>query len=238
MNEEMLKFADYIDELAETNPDYGLDCFFKLKDTLKDECKEIIRRSKEIDEIIPKVDRREKGKLSFEKGILLEKLAEKIFTVRNIFKEAERVECKSNEIDILLQSSTNNALYSRLLPDYFKKDILIECKNHKKPVDVTLVGKFYSLMRYKKGSFGIMVSNLPFTGQDEWDASIGLTKKLFLLDNSLILNITINDIEELLINNMNIVSFIERKVNHIKYHTEVIHSISEHPAEKIMTKPN
>lgn len=35
---------------------------------------------------------------------------------------------------------------------------LIECKNHKEPVNVGLVGKFYSLMEVSKIDVGIFIS--------------------------------------------------------------------------------
>lgn len=233
--EEALKFVNYIDNLAEDNPDYGLDMFFRIQGDLKEQCVDMISRIEEIDlKIANTSSRSEKGSLSYEKGILLEKLAGKILSVRKLFSKKERVICDSNEIDVLLQPATNHAFYNSLLPEYLKRDFLIECKNHKNPIDVTLLGKFYSLMRYKKSKFGIMFSNLPLTGQSAWEDSVGLTKKLYLRDDTIIVNITIERIKEILEKNINIIAAIKKEVDEIIYHTKFDDYISKHPAECIM----
>lgn len=233
-DQNMLKFSDFMDELSKMDPDYGINMFFKTPDTTKRECLEIINRIEKIDNKMSSVGRAEKGKLSVEKGKLLEELSKKILSVRNIFSVKERVLCDSNEIDLLLQPATNNILYSSLLPDYLKKDCLVECKNHKEPIDVTLLGKFYSLMRYKKVKFGFMISNKEITGKHPWDAAVGLTKKLYLRDDTMIINITIQIIKELLETNGNIINTIKNQVNEIVYHTRFDDFITNHPAEKIM----
>lgn len=234
MEEELLKFADFMDQLAEMDPDYGLEMFFKIPEEVKQKSKVMIERIEEIDKTMPTVDRPTKGKLSFEKGLLLEKLALKILNIRNMFSVSERVICDSNEIDILFQPATNNAMYISLLPEFFKKDYLIECKNHKKKIDVTLLGKFYSLIRYKKAGFGIMVSNKPLTGESTWKDSIGLIKKIYLRDNTLIINLTIDMIREVVYSNANIIKIINREVSEIIYHTKFEEDILIHPAEKLM----
>lgn len=232
--QEILQFLDYIDELAKQDPDYGINKFLLTKNEIKEECLGIINRIEDIDKYMPNVDRSKKGQLSFEKGKLLEDLAKKVLNVRNIFSVKERVVCDSNEIDLLLQPATNNAFYSSLLPDYLKKDSLVECKNHKKPIDVTLVGKFYSLMRYKKVKFGFMISNKEITGQTPWDDAVGLTKKLYLRDDTIIINITIDMIKKLLCDNISIISVIKQQVDQIIYHTKFDELITNHPAETLM----
>ncbi|MBS5305731.1 hypothetical protein [Clostridium sp.] len=232
--EEILKFADLIDEIAETNLDYGIKMFFVTPEKTKQKCLQVIDRIEEIDELMPSADRSTKGKLSYEKGLLLENLAKNILNIRNIFSVKERVICDSNEIDILLQPVTNNVIYSALLPDYLKDDCLVECKNHKKAIDVTLLGKFYSLIRYKKVKFGFMISNKELTGQLPWDDAIGLTKKLYLRDDTIIINITIKMIKEMLELNESIINIIKNQVNDIKYHTNFENDIAMHPAEKLM----
>lgn len=233
-DQELLDYADYIDELAEIDPNYGINILFKTKESVKVECFEIIDRIEEIDRIMTQATKSEKGKLSFEKGVLLEDLAKKLLRVRNIFSIKERVICDSNEIDLLLQPTTNNAIYSKLLPEYLTKDCLVECKNHKKTIDVTLLGKFYSLMRYKKVKFGFMISNKELTGKTPWEDAIGLSKKLYLRDDTLIINITIKMIKELLESNQSIINLIKNQVNEIIYHTKFEELIVVHPAEGLM----
>lgn len=235
---ELLEFADFIDSLAEMDPDYGINMFFKTSNKIKEECYKKINRIEEIDRIIPNVDKHSKGKLSFEKGLLLEELAKKILNVRNIFSVKERVVCDSNEIDLLLQPATNNSFYSSLLPEYLKKDSLVECKNHKKPIDVTLLGKFYSLMRYKKVKFGFMVSNKSLTGQAPWEDALGLTKKLYLRDDTIIINITIDMIKKILFDDISVISIIKQQVDQIIYHTNFDELITNHPAETLMKNPD
>lgn len=232
--EQMLMFADFMDTLAKQDPNYGIDFFFKTPDEIKNEAFEIIYRIEEIDSIMTSSTRQEKGKLSFEKGELLEKLANKVLNIRNIFCVRERVVCDSNEIDLLLQPATNNAMYESLLPEYLKKDCLVECKNHKKPIDVTLIGKFYSLMRYKKVKFGFMVTNKEITGQSAWEDGVGLTKKLYLRDDTFIINITIKMIKEALESDTSIINVIKKEVNEIIYHTKFEDDITVHPAECLM----
>lgn len=235
--QEMLEFADYIDNIAETEPEYGIKTFFKTPEPIKEECFRIIDRIEEIDILMPTVDRKQKGKFSYEKGMLLEELAKKILNIRNIFSVEERVECDSNEIDLLLQPSTNGAIYMRLLPEYLRKDCLVECKNHKDPIDVTLIGKFYSLLRYKTVKFGFMISNKELTGNNHWEDAVGLTKKLYLRDDTIIINITMAMIKELLESDGNIIDLIKSKVNEILYHTTFDSNICKHPAEEKMKKP-
>lgn len=231
---EILDFADMVDEIADTDPDYGRKKFFRTKDSLKSEVLSMIVRIEEIDNIMPDVDRKTKGELSVEKGLILEKITEKILGIRNLFRKHERVLCKSNEIDFVMQPATNCAIYHRLLPECMKKDFLIECKNHKKAVDVTLVGKFYSLIKYKSAKFGIMVTNMPLTGDQEWDAAVGLTKKLNLADKVIIINITLSEIKDALETDKIFIEVIKEKIDKLIYHTEFRDSIHNHPAEALM----
>ena len=125
----------------------------------------------------------------------------------------------------------------RLLPEYLRKDCLVECKNHKDPIDVTLIGKFYSLLRYKTVKFGFMISNKELTGNNHWEDAVGLTKKLYLRDDTIIINITMAMIKELLESDGNIIDLIKSKVNEILYHTTFDSNICKHPAEEKMKKP-
>lgn len=231
MEEELLGYVNFLDRMAKIDPEYGLDYLFKINAETKKECLDMIREIEEIDKKMSIVDRAEKGKLSYEKGKLLEDLSIKFLNIRYIFKISERVECDSNEIDILLQPATNNIIYDRFIPEFLKKDILIECKNHKKNIDVTLLGKFYSLLRYKHCKFGIMISNLPLTGRNEWDAAVGLTKKFYLRDNYMIINLTLDRIKEILEGDINIIKALKKEVDHIIYHTDFTNDIIKHQGE-------
>lgn len=232
--EAVLKFADMVDELAKINPDYGRKLFFTTPENLKNKILNDIDRVEEIDKIMPNVDRSTKGKLSREKGLILEEIAGQILNIRNVYTKHDRVLCDSNEIDLVMQPSTNNCIYERFLPKYMREDFLVECKNHKKPIDVTLVGKFYSLVMYKSAKLGIMFTNQPLTGEHEWDAAIGLTKKLNLKSKVIIINVTISEIKNILQNNGVFIDLISEKVNKIIYHTDFRSNISMHPAEKLM----
>ena len=100
--EAVLKFADMVDELAKINPDYGRKLFFTTPENLKNKILNDIDRVEEIDKIMPNVDRSTKGKLSREKGLILEEIAGQILNIRNVYTKHDRVLCDSNEIDLVM----------------------------------------------------------------------------------------------------------------------------------------
>ncbi|KEI16919.1 hypothetical protein Z959_08815 [Clostridium novyi B str. ATCC 27606] len=233
--DEVYKVMDYLDNLADIDPNYALTEYFKHKDEEKQECLKIIDEIENINKLIPTIkDKSQKGKCTLKKGKLLEELALKILNVRRIFDIKPNLKCDSNEIDLLLQPSSNGKLYSRLLPQFMKEDIIVECKNYNKKIDVTWIGKVCSLLVYKKVKYGILFSYNELKGRNEWDASKGLVKKIYLSDNIMIINITIQDIKDILASEKNnIIKSIINKVNDIKYHTEFDKYIKPHPAQQI-----
>jgi len=230
--DEMLNLLNHLNNIAETNPEYGLK-LLDMEPKNKKEALSIIERIDQINEELPKEkNRTEKGKLTFEKGRLLENLASRVLNEKNLFSVKQNLKCDSNEIDLLLQPASNNMIYNMFLPNFMKDDIIIECKNYNKGIDVTWTGKVYSLLNYKKVKAGIIFSYYGLKGKTHWDSAKGLVKKFYLKDDILIINITIDDIKKLLeSNDDNIIKLIQRKVNEIKYHTDFEEHISQHPSE-------
>ncbi|MRN51975.1 restriction endonuclease [Paenibacillus monticola] len=112
------------------------------------------------------------------KGKALEELVVFLFEKTGLFKVYKNIRNSTNEIDQLLELSFTGKHFKEYLP--FTGDIyLSECKNYNKTIDVTWVGKFYSLLISNPTKYGFLFSYHGFTGSG-WDNAVGLTKKLFL----------------------------------------------------------
>lgn len=125
----------------------------------------------------------EKDEKTKDIGNQLEDLVKYLFVNLPAFKIASNIRNNSNEIDdIIALDSIGLKLRSdgvlKIKQDYF----IAECKNYRKKVDVTWVGKFYSLLHTNGIKMGIIFSNEGFSGQSEWYDAKGLVRKLYLLD--------------------------------------------------------
>lgn len=107
--------------------------------------------------------------------------------------------------------------------------VLLECKNYNKKIDVTWIGKFYSLLRTSKTRIGIIFSYRGFTGTN-WNDGVGLVKKIFLIDNTIILDFSLKDFEKIA-EGISILKIINSKILSLKYDTQIENYISEHPLE-------
>lgn len=170
-----------------------------------------------------------------EKGKALEDLVSFIIKKSSIFKLFENLRNTTNEIDHLLKYSyIGNELIKQLkLPgDIF----LSECKNYDGKVDVTWVGKFYSLLQSNSVKLGLLFSYHGLAGRGEWHSAIGLTKKLYLLREDLenrtyIIDININDFRAIA-NGKNLLAIINAKMDALRFQTNFQKFLNEkHPAE-------
>ena len=242
LDNKLLDIKTYIKELAETDPDYAVNELFAHSN--KEECLSLIN---EIDEINVKLanekDRRERGKLTSKKGKALEYLAKASININNLYKTFTNIKCDSNEIDVLAIPASNVWTYDKLLPDFMTQIIIIECKNYNKSIDVTWTGKLYSLIKYKNVKAAVMFSYYPLSGIKEWEDAKGLVKKIYLKDDVIIINITVDEIRNIMndvkeIQNdgtnkySNIVVLIKHKINELQFHTDFGKIVSKHPAEK------
>lgn len=165
-----------------------------------------------------------------EKKETLEQLVKFISIKTNYFKVFENVKTTSNEIDLLLELTqpVGHQIFKNFLSDNFDA-ILCECKNYNKKIDVTWIGKFYSLLKTSKVRLGIIFSYNGFTGKN-WDNGTGLTKKLYLVDSTLILDFSLPDFEELA-NEISFLEIIDKKIRNLKFDTNIQSYISSHPCE-------
>ena len=76
---------------------------------------------------------------------------------------------------------------------------------------------------------GIIFSYRGFTGTN-WNAGVGLVKKIFLIDNTIILDFSLKDFEKIA-EGISILKIINSKILSLKYDTQIENYISEHPLE-------
>lgn len=168
------------------------------------------------------------------KGRLLEDIVNCLFQdgYKILFDSRRNCRTSTNEIDILLlwtdiaRNSGVTAAYS-----FLGDSILCECKNYKKSVDVSYVGKFCSLMRCSGTNFGCMFAWNGLSGRGKWDASKGLVRKIVLKDNAYIIAIDKNDLHDIYEQKANIFSILYRKYEAVKYETDYGQYIQPHEAE-------
>jgi hypothetical protein len=125
-----------------------------------------------------------KTKTTLERGDQLESLVHYLLSNIPMFEVAKKVKSNTNEIDHLLHISQEGKEMQKNGTSFLKQEyMLCESKNYnfKKKIDVTWVGKFYSLMINNGINIGIIFSHNGFTGRNNWYAAKGLVRKLFLL---------------------------------------------------------
>lgn len=220
---QLRNYRDIFKKLAVDDPDFLTEEMFGLRGEVKKRIEELY---KELQESLT-VKESNKGKI-------LEKIASEIFLSTHMYTNKMNIRDSSNEIDLLVELNNLGQFESEILPEVMKNNsqILIECKNYNKKIDVTWIGKFHSLLRNRKKNLGILFSYYPLKGIGQWDSSKGLVKKIFLGDGIIILNITKDDIEKIVNNETCIVKIIEEKYNELIYQTDITKFISKHPAEK------
>jgi predicted nucleotidyltransferase len=127
------------------------------------------------------------------KGAALEDLVSFIFKNISIFQYIRNHHTSDFEIDIIVKLSPRGIQYKNFIHfcRYIDTYLVGECKNYNKNLSVTYTGKFYSLLKRYNLKFGIIFSFKGLTGQDRckgWIDATGLTKKVYLKDNVIILD--------------------------------------------------
>lgn len=165
-----------------------------------------------------------------EKKESLEHLVSFIANKTNLFTVHENVKTSTNEIDLLLtlKKPTGSIIFEKCILSN-DDTVLLECKNYNKKIDVTWIGKFYSLLRTSKTKLGVIFSYNGFTGED-WKDGTGLAKKIFLTDNTLVLDFSLEDFQEIS-NGTSILKIIKTKIQCLKNDTLIHNYISKHPLE-------
>lgn len=175
-----------------------------------------------LEELIAKIERNE-FKTTKEKGDTLEKLINVLFcsSVRPLFNVLYNLRTSTNEIDLILElTPTGHVLSLDQIYPFVSSELIIECKNHEKPLDVGLVGKFYSLLSTCNFSNGILVSWNGFTGRD-WTDALGLIKKIALKDNIYILTLDKKDLRAVVNSERSLYSMLSEKYLSLKTDTDI-----------------
>ena len=96
-----------------------------------------------------------------EKKESLEDLVSFISKKTNLFTVYENIKTSTNEIDLLLslKKPTGSIIFEKMIA--LNNDrVLLECKNYNKKIDVTWIGKFYSLLRTSKTRIGLSLIHI------------------------------------------------------------------------------
>jgi len=170
-----------------------------------------------------------------EKGDALEDLVTFLLKSSAIFDVYENVHTSSNELDQLVRLNTKGHRFKNKGYIKFKEDILLsECKNYQKPVSVSWVGKFSSLMTYVDTKIGLLFSYYGLSGKG-WNDAIGLTKKLYLGSEEnkkiFILPFDKSDFQKIEQGD-NLLNLIDAKMFALRTDTNFLKYVKPHPGEK------
>lgn len=160
------------------------------------------------------------------RGNALEKLIGLLFKHENFFKVHSSVKTSSNEIDLVIEFLENALVLNVNKMFGLSGDkIIIECKNYNKKVGVTWVGKFAHLLTTHNLEVGILFSKMPLTGLSKnnkltWKNASGLIKKFYLRDSKIIINLTIDDFEKIIENNISFPELLKNKISDIQLDTK------------------
>lgn len=175
------------------------------------------------------------------KGRKLEELVSLLFSnpTRSFFECRRNCRTSSNEIDLLL-TWNENARMANINAAFpcFGETFLCECKNYVGKVDVTYVGKFYSLLSLSDAKLGILISWDGVTGRGKWDSAKGLIKKIALKDGIFIIVIDKNDLKDIYDGKRHIYSLIYDKHNALKNDIDFSKYVLKHPAANALFRDN
>ncbi|KGN01214.1 hypothetical protein IRP63_05520 [Clostridium botulinum] len=127
----------------------------------------------------------ERGKLSNEKGTVLEELTKILIKGTSILKTYGNVGTATNEIDVIVAKNYKGERIMSMLKKEslfveFENYMICECKNYNKKIPATWVGKFFTLLKTcGECPIGIIFSYKGLSGNARsWTDAHGLTKIL------------------------------------------------------------
>ncbi|MCL2323058.1 MAG: hypothetical protein FWC47_13270 [Oscillospiraceae bacterium] len=182
-----------------------------------------------------------------EKGESLEALVKFILSKTKFFNVYGNIRTSTNEIDQLV-------IFKQEYKSYFEKDLkshgfkiyqedlgldpdqgyfICECKNYNKAIDVTWVGKFYSLMKALNCKIGIIFSYYGLSGKKALKDACGLTRILNIKEGMYIIDFNIDDFTEINNKNNNFIDLVIAKKNALKFDTNYKSFFQSHPNEEI-----
>lgn len=181
-------------------------------------------------------DAHNNGKSTAEKGKSLENLVAYLLSISgDIFEVFQNVKTNTNEIDQIVRlAPKGKILLSLNLLNKLYENFICECKNHSRSINVTYVGKLYSLMHSCDIKLSILFSYKGVSG-DKWSNSAGLIRKMYIAkdhngEHDAIIDFNINDFETIE-NGGNFLDIVENKLASLKFDTDFSTYISTHPAE-------
>ncbi|MEN8433980.1 hypothetical protein NX821_001151 [Clostridium septicum] len=134
------------------------------------------------------------------RGTLLEELIKQMTIKTKSFELFENITNDTNEYDIIIKTSDLARRYAyNALPRVIFQPIICECKNYQSTIDVTWIGKFYSLLSISNINMGIIFSYEGVTGQAEndWANAWGLIRKIYLKDGIAIISISRTELDRI-----------------------------------------
>lgn len=172
-----------------------------------------------------------------EKGKLLEDLMYTLFHkgYSSLLTCVKNCRTSTNEIDLKISwtEEANIQGFPRAF-ECFNSSFLCECKNYNKKVDVTYVGKFFSLLSVTKTKLGIMIAWNGISGRGNWSDAKGLIKKIALKDDTYIIPIERNDLYRIYTGETNVFSLVNEKYLSIKADIDYEQHIVPHEAQQKM----
>lgn len=187
-------------------------------------------KMKKSDEEVPK-------NLHNLKGKSLEDLVAYLLKVSgDLFEVKQNLRTSTNEIDqVFIPKPKAKVLIANGIINKRYELFLGECKNYKKSVDVTYVGKFCNLLLTNQIKLGIMFSYYGISGKD-WNNGSGLVKKFYLHkeeeeDRYCIIEFSEKDFVAI-DDGANFLQIIEDKLLALRLDTDYLRFLSRHPAEK------
>ncbi len=230
-----LKVLEIINELDSKDPKWEfLNDLSVLKEEKKIQFKKLFDFCNSINSV-KEYEGRSQHETTRLKGKALEQLTRFMFKYTGgLFDVYENLGTNTNEIDLFLKFSNKGKSLERCIGNQYSK-IICECKNHKKHVDVTYIGKFYTLVECSKIKIGLMVS-WKGIGGEEWRDGVGLTKKIFLLkerleDRVYILDFNRKDFEQIL-NGRPLIKILDEKCDELQLSVDFSKYFDKHPNQE------
>ena len=173
---------------------------------------------------------------TFEIGKALENIVNFILQGCSIFDIIPNLHSTTNEIDQLVILNDMGMFFKENGYLKFEDNYFIgECKNYNKKIDVTWIGKFFSLVNTSSCRLGVLFSYHGLNGRSEWNDAKGFVKKLYLskerlTDRICIINFNIEDFENIA-NGESFLNILDSKIAALRTDTSFEKHITEHPGE-------
>jgi len=146
------------------------------------------------------------------KGIELERLAEYLLSIVPGFRTYRRLRSETTDYDILCNVEGTSMDYRAELGRYF----ICECKDWEKPVDVTTITKFFSVLESAKCKSGILFSRKGISGEDSYKYAKREVIKAFQRSGLTVLIIDESDIDKIS-KGQNLISLLRKKYEETRF---------------------